>query len=104
MTHLKEKLQNGLGVNQSKVDYFDAQLKQLYEYLKDKAVTASFAERETGIKQKNITRFKRILEKKGQLKEVKKVFCPITRHLAWEITTDPTQFPKESQRNLFDND
>jgi hypothetical protein len=104
MTIQNNNLHNGLGVNQAMEKYFKAQEKRFYEFLKDKSATATSVHKETGIEQKNITRYKRNLEKKGLLKEVKKVICPITRHPAWEITTDQNQFPKLSQLPIFDND
>ena len=98
----RKKLQKGSGVNQAMEAFFKAQEKMFYEFLKDKSVTATSVCKQTGIEQKNITRYKRNLEKKGLLKEVKYVKCSHTRHYAWEITTDPERFPKVSQLSLFD--
>jgi DNA-binding MarR family transcriptional regulator len=73
---------------------FKAQERAFYEYLKHHIKTATQVTEETGILQKNITRFKRNFEKAGRLWEVKKIRCPITRRLAWTLTTDPDKAPK----------
>jgi hypothetical protein len=55
----------------------------------------------TGVPQKCITRYKRDLEKLGQLAEVKRKRCEITNCWAWYLTTNPNDFPKSNQLNLF---
>jgi hypothetical protein len=47
----------------------------------------------TGIPQKNITRYKRDLEKAGKLFEVEKKLCKQTGFRAWYLTTNPDLFP-----------
>ncbi len=77
------------------------QLQSMYLYLKKREATASMIAKATGIYQKNICRYKRTLEKAGLLKEVRKGYCKVTRHLAWYLTTDPERFPKSPQLRLF---
>jgi hypothetical protein len=84
---------------------FSSQDKIIFDALKDTSLTASQIEILTGVKQKNICRYKRNLEKAGKLWQVKKVRCPITGHWAWSITTDPDKIQKQGiQLDLFDLD
>lgn len=80
------------------------QVQVFYEYLLINTVTASQVEAATGIKQKNVCRYKRVLEKANLLWEFKEIRCPITGHWAWTLTTDPNKVEVHSkQLNLFDN-
>jgi len=89
---------------QSKDTVFKKQEQVFYEYLLKNAVTASQAEAETGIKQKNLTRYKRKYEKQGMLWQLKVVRCPITGHWAWTLTTDPSRVKIHcKQLNLFED-
>jgi hypothetical protein len=57
---------------------------------------------ETGITQKNITRYKRDLEKAGILWEIVKTTCKKTGFKAWYLTTNPNYAANHSpQLNLF---
>lgn len=78
------------------------QLQRVYLYLKKHEATASMVSKATGIYQKNVTRYKRTLEKAGNLKEVRKGYCKVTHHLAWYLTADPDKFPHTPQLNLFE--
>jgi hypothetical protein len=77
------------------------QMKRFVEFLKTNTVTASQVTEMTGIKQKNICRYKRELEKANLLSEVKKVRCPITGFPAMTLTTDPTKFPTPNQLRIW---
>lgn len=78
------------------------QLQTIFQYLHHHVATASMVADATGIPQKNICRYKRDLEKAGQLKEVEKKLCRLTGFRAWYITTDQTKFPVlPQQQNLF---
>ena len=77
------------------------QLKTIFEYLKNNVATASMIEDVTGVKQKNICRYKRDLEKAGRLWEVVKANCKRTGFKAWYLTTNPDLAPQQSQLTLF---
>ena len=64
------------------------QLQTIFHYLQDHTATASMISKATGIPQKNITRYKKDLEKKGLLKEVAKRKCRLTGFLSWYLTTN----------------
>lgn len=80
---------------------FKSQLKTIFLYLREHIATASMVSSATGIPQKNITRYKRDLEKAGQLWEIEKKTCKETGYKAWYITTDPEQAPFTNQLYLF---
>lgn len=69
-------------------------------YLKKQVATASMVSNATGIPQKNITRYKRELEKQNQLWEVCKRYCQITGFRAAYLTTDPNKAPQNNQLKL----
>ena len=69
------------------------QIQTIFEYLQEHVATASMVTAATGIPQKNITRYKRDLEKKGRLWEVEKKLCTKTGFKAWYITTNPNNKP-----------
>lgn len=77
-----------------------AQLSNTYQYLLTNTATATMVTEATGIPQKNITRFKRVLEKQGQLWQVIENRCKHTGRLAWYLTTDELKKPKPSQVQL----
>lgn len=78
------------------------QLQTIFEYLQKHIATASMVTEATGIPQKNITRYKRDLEKKGRLWEVKKTYCKTTGFKAYYLTTNPKKAPIRSlQQSLF---
>ncbi|MEI7587157.1 hypothetical protein [Runella sp.] len=77
------------------------QLQTIFEYLQNHVATASMVADATGVAQKNLCRYKRDLERIGQLAEVKKGVCQLTGFKAWYITTDKTKFPKPIQLTLF---
>jgi len=74
--------------SKSKGNYFNNQKKTIFQYLKKRTATASMITAAIGISQKNICRYKRDLEKAGQLCEVKKDLCKITGFKAWYLTTN----------------
>lgn len=87
---------------QGKDTDFQAQKRVFYTYLLDNLATASMVEAATGIKQKNICRFKRELEKMGKLWEVVEKRCKITGYNAAYLTTDPNKAPNlPEQLKLF---
>jgi hypothetical protein len=87
--------------SQSKDNKFKTELKTIFEYLKENVCTASMLSEATGVKQKNICRYKRDLEKSGLLAEVYKSYCKLTGFKAYYITTNPELIPIDKQFKLF---
>ena len=86
---------------QSKDKVSTTQLKTIFNYLQSHTATASMVADATGVPQKSICRYKRDLQKRGLLYEVKKGFCELTKFRAWYLTTNPDLFPKSNQLQLF---
>ena len=87
---------------QVKDSEFKNQLKTIFHYLQEHIATASMVSDATGVPQKNICRYKRDLEKAGQLWEIEKRYCAKTGFRAWYLTTNLNKAPKRStQLNLF---
>lgn len=84
---------------QGKVKHFQTQEKTIFHYLQNHIATASMVADATGIPQKNITRYKRDLEKQGLLFEVEKKLCKLTGFRAWYITTNKDLFIPKISRN-----
>ena len=78
-----------------------SQMEVIFQYLQKNVATASMVAEATNIPQKNICRYKREFEKDGNLAQVYKAYCKVTRHVAWYITTDKSKFPSSNQLNLF---
>ena len=79
----------------------NTQLKIFYQYLQEHLATASMVSASTGVPQKNITRYKRDLEKLNRLWEIEKKPCKKTGFMAMYLTTNPQQSPINNQLNLF---
>jgi hypothetical protein len=73
----------------------------IFEYLRVNVAIASMIEDATGVKQKNICRYKRNLEKSGRLWEVVKTCCKRTGCKDWYLTTNPDLAPEQSQLTVF---
>jgi len=56
----------------------------------------------TGIERANICRHVANLREQSKIAVAKDGYCPITRHRAGFLTTDPAKFPQPSQLNLFE--
>lgn len=89
---------NLLSERQGKDTQKTNQLKTIFHYLKKHVATNTMISEATGISQKNICRYKRDLEQRGLLAEVRKGYCEITKHLAWYLTTNPDLFPQSSNQ------
>jgi hypothetical protein len=85
------------GVNTLSQHSKDTELQAVFELLKKQPATATQAAVALNIYRPNLCRRKRTLEKLGLLSVVKKVRCPITKHTAWQLTTNPEYFPNRSQ-------
>ena len=92
---------NSLNINSDKDTNKRTQLKTIFEFLQNNIATASMVTDATGVPQKCITRYKRDLEKRGQLFEIEKKQCRKTGFKAWYLTTNPELFPTSKQLNLF---
>ncbi|MGV3538380.1 MAG: hypothetical protein ACO1OQ_01125 [Rufibacter sp.] len=79
------------------------QMQRFYEYLQVNVATASMAASAIGVPQKNITRYKRMLEEAGKLWETTKAKCRETGFIASYLTTDKTKAPIRTtiQLSLF---
>ena len=64
------------------------QLQTIFHYLQEYTATAAMVSKGCNIPQKNITRYKADLEKKGLLKEVEKRKCRLTGFPAWYLSTN----------------
>lgn len=81
----------------NKVKAHRTQLKTIFNYLQTHTATASMVTAATGIPQKCITRYKRDLEDRGLLYEIRKEKCKHTGCKAWYLTTNPELFPETNQ-------
>jgi len=90
-----------LGKGQDEINGFQTQLKTIFHYLQEHTATASMVSAATGIPQKCITRYKRDLEKSGQLWEIEKKLCKKTGFKAWYLTTNSKLAPTINQLKLF---
>jgi hypothetical protein len=70
------------------------ELQTIFAYLQTNIATASMVSDATGVSQKNICRYKRDLERSGQLWEIEKKVCKKTGFKAWYITTNPDNATK----------
>jgi hypothetical protein len=84
--------------SQTKDSQFKTEIQTIFEYLKVNVCTASMLTEATGIKQKNICRYKRDLENNGLLVEVYKTICKTTGFKAYYITTNPDIIPLSKQQ------
>ncbi len=100
---MKNTTNSPLFKSQGKSNGFRSQIETIFHYLKENVATASMVEAATGIPQKNITRYKRDLEKQGRLWEVEKKLCRKTGHRAWYLTCDYSKAPFQ-QPTLFQNE
>lgn len=67
---------------------YNTELSQYLAYLKNKVATNSMVKKATGIKQKNLTRYKAILEEQGSLVVVYRGICAVTGYRADYLTTN----------------
>ncbi len=79
----------------------DNELNAVKEFLSNCKATATEVAVALNIYRPNVCRWKRRLEKQGHLAVIKKVKCPITKHSAALLTTNPDYFPIQSQLKLF---
>jgi hypothetical protein len=96
-----ENQDNSPNKRQGKDNYKDTQLKTIFQYLQEHIATASMVSVATGIPQKNITRYKRDLEKTGRLWEIEKKICKQTGFKAWYLTTHAENTPLTNQLRMF---
>ena len=82
-------------LQQNKCKQFKTESKTIFNYLYSNIATATMASMATGIPQKNITRYKRDLEKAGLLMEIEKKTCKASSYKAWYLTTNKDLFPTQ---------
>jgi hypothetical protein len=75
--------------------------KRYFEYLKTNVATNSMVTEATGIKQKNLTRYKRTFQKFDLLFELYKGICKKTKRRATYLTTNPDLIPQSNQLKMF---
>lgn len=74
------------------------ELLAVYQYLHSVPATATEVSVALNIYRPNLCRRKRTLEKSGQLAVIKHIVCPITKHRASLLTTNPSLFPPRSEQ------
>lgn len=79
--------------SQNEDNTFSTQLKTIFQFLQEHVATASMVSEATGVPQKNICRYKRDLEKAGNLWEFEKKECKKTGFKAWYLTTNIDMAP-----------
>ena len=79
----------------NKCKQFKTETKTIFNYLYLNTATAGMVCEATGIKHKNITRYKRDLEKAGLLIEVEKKTCKASGYKGWYLTTNKDLFPTQ---------
>jgi len=90
---------------QDKDKHFVSQYKTVYQSFKERPKTMLTVSVETGILRANICRYIATMEEKGQIRVIRKGYCPYTRFIAGFYSTDEALFVKSNvqQLNLFDN-
>ena len=78
---------------------FDQKQRVFTEFNQEPFTMKMVAER-LGIDRANICWYCRGFRKEDKIKAVKKGYCPITKHLATFLTTNPELFPKPQQLTL----
>lgn len=89
------------GVNTLSVSRKVNELQEVYYYLQRNIATATQTAIALKIHRPNLCRYKRTLEKLNLLAVANKGHCPITKHKAAFLTTNPELFPKSNQLQLF---
>lgn len=79
---------------------FRTKMEQVSDFLKDKVATGSMIEQGTGVHHKSVTWIKCILEESGNLWEVYRGPCKVTKRMAWYLTTNPELRPPDNQCKL----
>jgi DNA-binding MarR family transcriptional regulator len=96
MSEIKKAALNSKGnYKQSKGNSHLTELQTIFHYLQYHIATASMITEATGIKQKNITKYKRDLEKAEMLWEIEKKACKVTGFKAWYLTANPNLAPTD---------
>lgn len=96
---VNNRLNNPLHKRLNKGKSSKNELETIFLYLQKHIATVSMVSAATGISQKNICRYKRDLEKAGQLWEIEKKPCKCTGFKGWYLTTNPEKAPDRSQQN-----
>ena len=80
-----------------------SQAQRIYDFFYSTTTTMYDAEKQTGICRPSICRYIGKMRKSDRVAIVKKGICPISKHRAGFITTNPKRFPSDHfQPTLFD--
>jgi hypothetical protein len=93
-----------LNSGMSKDTSFETQIQRFCQYLKTRTATVTMVSKAIKLPEKNLTRAKRFLEKRGLLRVVKIEKCKITGFKAAYLTCNPEMFPFDPQTNLFQSE
>jgi len=89
---------------QSKFSFIPGQVATIFEYWHNHIATASMVSKATGVPHKNITRYKRDLEKAGKLFEIRKAICVHTGFMAWYCTTNKQLAEQSNQSDAVERE
>jgi hypothetical protein len=92
---------NHLSPSDDKDKHFKSQKQRFLEYLKVNVATVAMVGKAIKVPEKNLTRYKRKLEKIGRLHELEKKTCKVTGSPAAYLTCNPDLFPFNPQTKLF---
>lgn len=81
-------------------NFFRPKEQSIFRYLQNHSSTTSMVSKASGIPQKNITCFKRDLEKHGLLYEVEKKLSELIGFKACYLATNLDLFPKSNAKKL----
>lgn len=87
----------------SKSTYFNAEKQRFLSFLERNTATTTMASRLTGIPQKNLCRYKKMLFDDGLIVELFKTKCRITGRVAAYLTANPEFMAKIKHRNNVRN-
>ena len=79
----------------------EVQTKQVFEAFKVSPKTMLQVEAETGIMRANITRYVAEWRRRNKIAEVRTGTCPISKHQAAFLSTDPTYIHPDPQTSMF---
>ena len=96
LDQIRRSIEYGSGFSIDKLKDEYAEDSFFYESLKHITTTKKALCQAVGIPVEAACRYKRLYEKCGLLWQVKHVYCPFTRHMAWTLTTDPDKAPKHN--------
>ena len=79
----------------------EVQMERVFKAFKSKPKTMLMVESETGIMRSNITRYVAEWRKRNKIAEVKRATCPVSKHEAAFLSTDPKHIHPDPQTSVF---